>query len=633
MFLAPLTLIGLALVSLPVLIHLLVRRRARRLDFPSLRFLRETPSFRLYPRHVRQPLLLALRIAALALIVMGLARPFISFNARGRHTRVILIDASLSMKARGRAEAAREQARAILNKLGPGESAAILAFSSEAFVLAEATNDRKRLADALGSYEPSGGATDYGLGIAAAAALLLESAPGTAEIDLISDFQESELAAQVSELTGATASTAARIVPYAVGAAPERNAFLSDATLSRNAQGGIELSATEIISEADGQSGARRAWAIDAVDGSRPEVQWHTEANGQITGVARTNAPDDFDADDRLFFAFEPPRENRALLVETGAEPYLRAALEAAALDGGKRLALDRKSELPATAAELASYSLVVLTLHGAPREAEVRSLSEYASAGGTAWLLLARDIDTESWNALAATEQGSALPFVSLSRTNATEPFGFGAVDADAPALRTMGQSALAALRSTRVRAGFVLTPREGAVTLARWSDREPAFVSAKAGMGSMLLLATSPEREASELGLSPALPALAYSILSAAGRARDEPISVTIGEPVRINAHADVDVTVTNADGHTTRVKARELSRRPFGVFREAGVYRLEFAGQQRFMAFNAAVPESARALATPEEIKNYLGGKEGRPAAATAANNWREAAERRG
>src|ERR1051325_6373458 len=98
-FLAPFTLVGLALLALPVLIHLLVRRRAGRLDFPSLRFLRETPSFRLYPRHVRQPLLMALRLAALALIILGLARPFMSLSARNRHTRVIMIDASLSMRS------------------------------------------------------------------------------------------------------------------------------------------------------------------------------------------------------------------------------------------------------------------------------------------------------------------------------------------------------------------------------------------------------------------------------------------------------------------------------------------------------------------------------------------------------
>src|SRR5215211_1123530 len=112
-FLSPLTLLGLFLVALPVAIHLLTRRRARRLDFPSLEFLQETPSFKLYPRRVRQPFLLILRASALALLLFGLARPLFNTGAGGpAPLRFILMDASLSMKARGRAEAAKEQARA-----------------------------------------------------------------------------------------------------------------------------------------------------------------------------------------------------------------------------------------------------------------------------------------------------------------------------------------------------------------------------------------------------------------------------------------------------------------------------------------------------------------------------------------
>src|SRR5215210_808802 len=131
-FLAPFTLLALVLVSLPLLIHLLVRRRGRRLDFPSLRFLRETPSFKLYPRRIRQPLLLILRAAAIILLVIGLARPlFISSTQTPEAVRFILIDASLSMKTRGRTEAAREQARVIINQLKGGERAGVIALASE----------------------------------------------------------------------------------------------------------------------------------------------------------------------------------------------------------------------------------------------------------------------------------------------------------------------------------------------------------------------------------------------------------------------------------------------------------------------------------------------------------------------
>jgi hypothetical protein len=637
-FLSPLILTGLVLLALPVLIHLLVRRRAKRLDFPSLRFLRETPSFRLYPRRVRQPLLLALRLGALLLIVLGLARPFISFSARNRQTRVILLDASLSMSTRGRAEAVREQASAILNKLGAGESAGVIAFSSSTSVLAEATQDRDVLRRALQAYEPTSGAADYSVGLAAANEMLRQVGPGTAQIDLISDFQQSGLAARATESSQTSTTTAiARVVPYAVGTQIERNAFLTDEALTRSARG-IELSASEIVSTPEGQTGTSRAWTIDASDGERADVEWHTQANGQITGVAKAGAPDDFDADDRRFFAFAPPRDNRALLIEAdglGDGPYLRAALEAAIAGQGGGYALERRKELPESTVELAPFALVVLALHGAPRVEQVRLLSEYASAGGTVWLCLSRDVDVDGWNALASVEQqqqGGALPFVSLSRATLAQPYGFGTVDSDAPALRGMSDDALSALRATRVRAAYAITPREDASTLARWSDATPAFVSAEVGAGALLVLGTSPEREASDLGLSPALPALAASILAAAPGPR-EPLSRAIGDAVQLGVRPDTEVSVTDAAGHTTHVRARELAQRSTGVFREPGIYRIEYAGQQRFLALNVPGSESARALATTEEIKGYLVEKESNSAAPVASNDWLDAVERRG
>lgn len=636
-FLAPLTLIGLLLLALPVLIHLLVRRRARRLDFPTLRFLRETPSFRLYPRHVREPLLLALRLAALLLLIMGLARPFISFNPGARPLRVILIDASLSMRTRGRAEAAREQAQSIINKLGAGERASLIAFSSNAWVLAEATQDRDQLIEALKSYEPTAGEAAYSAGLSAATTLLQQEAAvaGTAEIDLISDFQESNLTAQGPELSAQLSTTPplARVVTYAVGTQIERNAFLTDETLTRGARG-LELSATEIVAGAEGQSAARRNWTLDASQGERADLSWRTlPSNGQIVGAAKANAPDDFDGDDNFFFAFAPPRESRALLVETekgGAKLYLRAALEAAAVETSDRISLDSRPELPGSAAELSSYSLVVLALQGAPRAEEVRALSEYANAGGTVWLCLGRELDVESWNQLAETPQGNALPFVSLSRGSGNQPLSFGAMDGDAPALRSLNESALAALRATRVRARYTIAPRENAAVLMRWSDATPAFVSVPVGGGSVMLLATSPEREASDLGLSPSLPALAYSILRAAER-EHEPLSNSIGEPVYLGVSPGTEVIVMDTEGHTTRATARTLAQRPRTVFPEPGIYHIEFAGQSRTLAFNAPAAESTRALAAPDEIKNYFTGKESAPV--PSAQNWRDYAERRG
>jgi hypothetical protein len=633
-FLSPLALAGLALVTLPVVIHLLVRRRALRLDFPSLRFLRETPSFRLRLRRIQQPLLLALRVAALILLVIGLARPLISFNSRTQRTRVILLDASLSMSAQGRAGAAREQARSIINNLTDGERACVIAFASDATLLSAVTSDRRELTAAVERYQATSGAANYAAGFGAADAVLQREPPGEASIDLISDFQESGFAqeqlAQISLGTG----TRAQVVAHPVGARVERNAFLMDETVAAT-ESGSEVSATEIVNGADERSGARRSWTIDANEGARGELEWRTEVNGQITARLRVLAPDEFDGDDERFLAFTPPRKGRALLVELDGDdaiPYLRAALEATESDvGQKRFMLERKSGLPPIASELNAYSLVALMLSRQPRVEEMRVLADYARAGGVVWLCMGRDVDTSAWNEFAKSEDGRAWPFASLARKDeGGQALSFGAADTDAPVLRLMEEQVFAALRAVRMREGYMVAPRDEALTMMRWNDGAAALVGAEVGSGMIVLLATSPARAAGELGISSAFPALASSIARYSLAPR-EPLARSIGEPVNLKLAPEALVKIVDAKGRSETVQARDLVMRPASFFREAGIYRVESSGLTKFLAFNAPVAESESALATADEIKHLFNQQQS--ATETSASAWQEATERQG
>jgi hypothetical protein len=629
LFLSPLTLIGLLLVALPLVIHLLIRRRAHRLDFPTLKFLRETPSFKLYPRHIRQPLLLALRAAAIILLVAGLSRPLLTFHKQPTPVRFILMDASLSMKAQGRAEAAREQARAIISKLADHERAAIIAFSSEAKTLAETTADRRKLLEAIERFEPTGGATRYDAGLAEVVAKQGREPQAAGEVDIISDFQQAGL----EEAFSSSVAAPQRIQAYPVGSEIERNAFLCDESVERSERG-IQLSATEIVSETDGRSGTRHTWTIDTDEGERSGIEWRRESNGQITGRLKVLEPDDFDDDDERFFAFPPLlRERRVLLIEDegSAGLYLRAAFEATRGEAAASAQLDRLRQLPDSPAKLAPYSLVVVTLHGAPREHEASVLTEYARAGGTVWMFLARDLDAESWSAFARQEEGRELPFESITRISG-QRLSFGAADTDAPQLRSLGEGALFSLHTVRVSAGYALAPRADAETLMRWNDGRSAFVAARVGEGTMVLLGSSPERASSEMGVSPSFPALASSILRSGNMMR-EPLSRTIGEAVQLNVALDADVKITNMEGRLTETKARELVSRPLDYFSEPGIYRLEFAGSQKFVAFNSAVSESERALVTEDDLKRFFSVEKKEKSLTVNANNWREALERSG
>ncbi|HMF56870.1 MAG TPA: BatA and WFA domain-containing protein [Pyrinomonadaceae bacterium] len=606
-FLSPIAMVALSMLALPVVIHLLARRNARRLDFPSLRFLRETPSFKLRLRRVREPLLLMLRVAALALLVIGFARPLIVSRASQKHNRVILIDASLSMRARGRTEAAREQARSIVNKLGTNDQAAIVSFTNNSSVLAPLTAERNLLAKAIEQYQPSSGSVDYAAAIRAANEMLPPAPQASGEIDLISDFQQSGLA-------GARKPDErnAQVVAYPTGATIERNAFLADEEVTRT-EHGVEVSANEIVAGEDGRSGARNRWAIEQAAGAGSGIEWKTEENGQVTGHLSALEPDDFDADDERYFAFTLPRERRALLVESDADAsiFLRAALESAlSSNGTTRTELSAQRELPRDAEELKKFSLVVVTLQGSPRADDIKILADYARAGGTVWMLLARELDTDAWSAFASTGQGSALPFTSLSRF-ANQSRSFGAIDEGAPQVSSLDDNSRAGLRAVEIRAGFSLSSRDSASVLIRWNDNSAASLASRIGDGNILILGASPDRASGNLGLSPALPALASSILRSSTEAR-EPIARTLGEPLILSIAPDEDVRVTDSRGNKFSAKARQLMASPQKFFAQPGVFRLETgSGALHFLAFNSPGSESERELASAEQIKKYLEG----------------------
>ena len=81
-WLNPSVLLALAAAAAPILIHLLVQRRAERFPFPTLRFLQPT-RLAAIRRHVLEDLpLLAVRVALLAAAVAALAGPLFVTKAR-----------------------------------------------------------------------------------------------------------------------------------------------------------------------------------------------------------------------------------------------------------------------------------------------------------------------------------------------------------------------------------------------------------------------------------------------------------------------------------------------------------------------------------------------------------------------
>lgn len=139
-FVNPLFLAGAALVAVPIVLHLIMRRKPQHLEFPALRFLqkqRDTNQRRLRLRHL---LLLAMRMALIALLALALARPSIKTagalgSVEAPVAAAVVLDTSKRMEYRHenrtRLEVAQEMGDQLLARLPRGSQVAVLSTRSE----------------------------------------------------------------------------------------------------------------------------------------------------------------------------------------------------------------------------------------------------------------------------------------------------------------------------------------------------------------------------------------------------------------------------------------------------------------------------------------------------------------------
>ena len=223
-FAEPRLLLALAVLPIAALAYALAARRGRARVAAAA-----TPGLwpNLMPRHPGWrrhvvPLLCAL---AVALLLVGLARPQLALSRDLRETTVVLtVDASRSMAATdvqpSRIEAARSAARELLSGLPDTAKVGVVSFSRQVRVLTAPTDDRQAVEDALSGVTLSGG-TALGDAINRAVASLKDAnapAQGRA-IVVISDGKSTE--GKTAPVAAARAAKAAgvRIFTVSLGTA------------------------------------------------------------------------------------------------------------------------------------------------------------------------------------------------------------------------------------------------------------------------------------------------------------------------------------------------------------------------------------------------------------------------------
>ena len=364
--LAPLFLLGLAAVAVPVLIHMRLRHRSQVVAFPSLMFISRAPYRSVRRRRLRDLLLLALRCLALALLAVAFARPLFQGDAAANaaaanRLTVVLLDNSFSMGFGGRWQRATTAAASAFDGLGAGDRGALILYSDQAEMVSAPTADGALLATLAREAELVPRATSLLPAIQVARRVFADAgSPAVRELVIVSDFQRSSWAAD--NVAALPWGVELRLVDVRSDTEDRGNAAVTDVVLdhsrvSPNEPGGGDRERVGIAArvsyrgvagaaEEEGAAGPLRAEVDLLFDGEviqtravqllldsstmvnfAPEV---LERERTTRGTVRLRE-DALETDNEFHFVLSPAHEVGVLVIEPGGDRrrgrYLEEAL------------------------------------------------------------------------------------------------------------------------------------------------------------------------------------------------------------------------------------------------------------------------------------------------------------------
>ncbi len=502
---APLFLIGLGLVALPIWLHRMNTLNPERHPFPSAMLLEQSKRT-LIRKKLRYLLLMAFRIGFIALLMLAFAKPLITrppVIAGGDDAvlHMIVVDTSFSMNYGNRFDEARGVVGDIISEINDGDIVQLIAASNTVEILMEPTGIHAETGPVIEQLRPGNGRLDMGNLIAALDRLIDEYEMAT-EMHLISDFQESALPSKFADLVpDSLKSNLQGVKLYQTGSDEADNAYIdsllridngievavrSGPTMSGEATVEIALNGEAIASKSVefAESG------LTLFDFSLDEVP-----EGENRLVASLVNNDQLEEDNVRYYIFDntPPRPVLLLTENTDAlsVKYLTAAVESA--QQGYRVEPVRLNDLDPRIIQ--RYPWIIVDDMGIINETLAPTITEYLQNGGSVLAALgdrAASKDTVPVIEIDITTERLA--------SDISVPYTVSAIDLSHPALaETSGW------RDIKVSRYLGLDVGNEADILVELEDGAPLVIEKKVGNGVVLLFTSSLDNSQNDLPVRP--------------------------------------------------------------------------------------------------------------------------------
>ncbi len=650
-FLHPIYLFGLLAASLPILIHLLNRRRLKRIRFPAVRFVllsqkRISRSYRL-----RHWLLLALRTLAVACLALLLANPVLQtgaglFAGGGPGSLVVLLDNSLSMSWSGDGNGfkqAKQAARWLITALNDGDRAALIPTNLSGTESFRLKAEKDVLLRELEAMEISDGTANLPAALGKAYELLNEPA-GLKNIRLITDmgltgwdqFSISSLK-QIDPSIPLTTIRIGRKQQSPNGTIKEIR--LGNPTVGVNMPlhveatvanfGEVEIKDLLVQLGLGGQSREQKLVTVPPKGETTVNFQTQIHQAGSHIGQV-TLKKEGLTGNPRAHFTVEAQDKLRVLVVDGDPQTSLAQSetffLVRALNPAGER---DSSVFLPTTiipeglaTAALEGYHVVILCNVARIPEAFLAKLQNYLRQGGGLMIFSGDRVQPDDYNLKLVQSSPPVLPMQIRARQLGAEAAGekIEKMNLAHPALRVLLDPILQdSVKSARVW-GRLRTLATSA-TLISLADGEPLLIEQRFGAGRVLFFAATADRDWTDLPVKTAYLPLMQSLTQYLAGAKRGMLDagIAVGSPKEISlppSYVGKSFKVTKPNKQELEVfltAERERAAAKFGNNDRAGIYRLSLPsvagkepGAPQLYAVNPPFLESRLEEITERELQ---------------------------
>jgi hypothetical protein len=671
-FFTPILLYGLAFAALPIIIHLLFRRRFRRIEWAPFEYLKLSLKRNRKRIRLEQLLLLALRVLIVLVLFFTVARPVLQaaglagwLGGRSRTSQILIIDDSLSMGFKDEGQPALERARQlaveILKTIGSQDRfTLILSSSPKSPVLREVEfADRQQIAELIGRLPPSDTYTAWDATLAAVDELIASATYPIREVTLITDLRRAGWGSRVGDVPGRWAAQRVRLRIFDVGCDRIGNvALLGLEQTDRVALVGTATRYEAVVhnnrtAEAEG---LETTFTVDAKPSLVRLPPIAAGATARVPLLATFQEPgthhvsfrlhaDDLEADNERWVV-TPVREQLHLVLVDGEpsnEPlggevdFLSLALSVG-VEEGEAWQVDVVTDSEWASMPLARPDLLVLASVPSLQRERARELERLVESGTGLMIFVGDQVDPDNYNQLLYRDGTGLLPG-RLEVAAEDEVTGLVLEDVERSPLEALAQLNPAVLERIRLRKlmRVQLPPDEthGSRVLARWNNpgSSPAALAKEFGRGHVLVWTVTADKAWSDWPTEPSYVLGMREAAKAIARADPLPRTLTAGEllrrplaagqqaasPVVEPPGADAPVPLTiEQDGESDPNASDAPKALAFDDTGRAGLYKLSWrdsAGstQHDIFAVNPDRRESDLARIAPAELRSLFGSLE--------------------